>query len=102
SPAEGKYVYALLGRLRRAGSPITVTLPRRQLKLGLSLFSVLYPRRKRKPWTRSIRAAAVGGVGTGVVIAVAAGAVGFALALLGVTRRQSGDAGGLAITTHAP
>ena len=62
-PARTRGIYALLGRLRRSGSPIAVDLPRKsaRLRLGLSLFSQLYPKGKRKPWSRSIKAAGIGG-----------------------------------------
>ena len=68
-PRDKKYVYALLGRLRRAGSGIEVSSPKglSGLNLGMSLFSVLYPKDQRKPWKRSLGAAAYGGFVVGLM-----------------------------------
>lgn len=77
-PAKASGIYALLGRLRRAGSPVKVSLPDRRLLLGLSLFSQLFPKKKRHPWTRSFKAALTGGTIFGLVLA----ATGFALLLI--------------------
>ena len=66
---QPKQIYAVLGRLRRAGSTIAMTLPKDKisLRVGLSLFSELYPKGNRKIWARTIKATMIG-MGTGICV----------------------------------